>query len=326
MDNNNPQLEEDTVTQPTHLAESAISSQPSQPHTSPIKATFPTFINAGSKLKTHILRPKRVIKLLAVVVFGATLFFVGYNLAVYQEQNNLTLLPHFSFGNHCSTYGSGTNDLLRANSCDNTYCTNGLCGGNQCPNGGGCSIADEPVIYLYPTQAENINVKVSYLTGLSKTEPQYNTQTGWQVLAQPDGTLTNSADTKTYPYLIWEGNPAPLNFDMSSGFVVSGSETSSFLQHQLAVMGLNQNEITTFKAYWLPRMEQNPYNLIHFAGSDYTRLAPLHISPEPNSLLRVFMVFKPLKTPVSVSPQTFPTFNRTGFTAVEWGGTQLNGN
>jgi hypothetical protein len=183
---------------------------------------------------------------------------------------------------------------------------------------------DKPVIYLYPTHTEQVKVKLSYAAGFSKTVPAYSAQNGWQVLAQPNGTLTNVADGRTYTYLYWEGRPAPLHFDMTQGFVVAGAQTKTFFQAQLIRMGLNQNETNAFITYWLPKMDTNRYNLIHFAGSEYTDYAKLTITPTPDSLLRVFMVFEPIQAPVKVSPQSFPTFHRIGFSAVEWGGTELH--
>ena len=74
---------------------------------------------------------------------------------------------------------------------------------------------DKPVIYLYPTHTENVSVQVGYKPGFIKTEPSYNEQTGWQVEAQPNGTLTNLTNGKTYPYLFGRiPNPFSLHFDM----------------------------------------------------------------------------------------------------------------
>ena len=181
----------------------------------------------------------------------------------------------------------------------------------------------KPVIYLYPQNPENVSVKLKYFAGFSKTVPAYNSTTGWQVFAKPDGTLLNKADNKIYPYLYWEGNVAPLNIDVSTGFVIAGKDTKQFLALELPIIGLNQNETNAFLAYWIPRMDNNKFNLIHFAGHDYTSLAPLNISPKPDSLLRVNMIFKALQTPIVVTPQTFPVFHRNGFTVVEWGGAEL---
>ena len=248
-----------------------------------------------------------------MVVIAA--FFGGYQLAVYQEQNNDTLLPHFNFSKQaCPAGDTPEYDLTNPQTDTDPIC---LRPGEQ-------PVALKPVIYLYPTHQEQVNVQLSYPAGFRSTSPTYDPQTGWQVLAQPNGALTNLADGRTYPYLFWEGKPAPLQFNMTKGFVVAGSQTKAFLQTQLTSMGLNQNETSGFIAFWLPRMQGNRYNLIHFAGSEYTNYAKLTVSPEPDSLLRVFMAFEPLQRPVPVSAQSFPAFHRNGFTVVEWGGTELH--
>jgi len=186
-----------------------------------------------------------------------------------------------------------------------------------------CSDVRKPAIYLYPTKTEVVNVKVSYPTGFEKTIPAYNPSTGWNVIAQPSGKLTDLDNDKVYPYLFWEGNLNSLNFDMSKGFVVSGVDTAAFLRHELPIIGLNKTETTAFLGYWLPQIENNKYNLIHFAGSEYTNIAPLDITPKPDSELRLMMAVYPINMPITVTPQTFPTFHRIGFTVVEWGGTIL---
>ncbi len=245
----------------------------------------------------------------AFLFVGAiVIFFLGYQLAIYQTANNDTWFPHFNItGNQgdCGAYGS---DYSSSSDC--------------CPEAD-CAIADKPVIYLYPTHTENIHVTLNFPAGFSATVPSYNKQSGWNVTAQPNGRLTDTADGKTYPYLYWEGNPQPFSFDMNDGFVVAGGQTTAFLDKELAAIGLNQTEKAGFISYWAPKLEANKYTLIHFAGSEYTNVAKLSIAPSPDSLLRVFMVEKPLEQPVKVTPQSFPVFHRTGFTAVEWGGTVL---
>ena len=70
-------------------------------------------------------------------------------------------------------------------------------------------------------------------------------------------------------------------------------------------------------------MEVNEYNLISFQSEIYTDNAQLTISPSPDSLLRVFMAWKPVNEPVEITPQTFEPFMREGFTAIEWGGSEI---
>ncbi|MBQ7098313.1 MAG: hypothetical protein IJO05_01145 [Oscillospiraceae bacterium] len=67
-------------------------------------------------------------------------------------------------------------------------------------------------------------------------------------------------------------------------------------------------------------MEDNPYNLICFQGDAYTASAKLTVSPTPDTVIRVFMTWKPLDAPVEIEAQKLDAPERTGFTVVEWGG------
>ncbi|MDD3365173.1 MAG: hypothetical protein PHZ03_09350 [Syntrophomonas sp.] len=179
----------------------------------------------------------------------------------------------------------------------------------------------KPVIYLYPTKQEAVSIKLNFSGQLTCTYPDY--KNGWNVIAVPDGTLTNLDDNKQYPYLFWEGVSTEAKWDLSKGFVVAGKDTKDFLQEKLAFLGLTPKEYNEFIVYWLPVMKNNKYNLVTFAGREYEELAPLHITPNPDSVLRVFMVFKPLDRYMEVQPQELKSFERKGFTVVEWGGTEL---
>ncbi|MBU3158534.1 hypothetical protein KPL37_01950 [Clostridium frigoris] len=70
-------------------------------------------------------------------------------------------------------------------------------------------------------------------------------------------------------------------------------------------------------------MKENKYNLITFAGKEYASLAKLNITPKPDSMLRIMMVFKPLSKSIDVKKQELKPFIRKGFTVVEWGGTEI---
>ena len=178
----------------------------------------------------------------------------------------------------------------------------------------------KPVIYLYPEETVNVDVKLDYAGKLTCTYPAY--QDGWSVTAQPDGTLTDVKSNKEYSYLFWEG-VSGVKYDLSKGYVVKGEDTAEFLQVKLAEIGLTPKEYNEFIVYWLPQMQNNPYNLITFQGDVYTNSAVLNIQPKPDSVLRVFMAYKALKKPVKIEePQIIP-FERKGFTVVEWGGTKV---
>lgn len=117
----------------------------------------------------------------------------------------------------------------------------------------------KPVIYLYPEQETEISVRLELDGEFTVTEPLY--EDGWSVLAKPNGTLIHQG--VEYPYLFWEAK-TDITFDMSRGFCVAAEETEGFLKEKLLYLGLNARESAEFMEFWLPKMQQNPYNLIAF--------------------------------------------------------------
>ena len=179
--------------------------------------------------------------------------------------------------------------------------------------------AEKPVIYLYPEQETMVSVSLDYAGTLTATYPAY--EDGWTVTAEPDGTLYDENGNE-YSYLFWEGENN-IDYDFSKGFCVAGADTADFLREKLAEIGLTPREYNEFIVYWLPKMQDNPYNLISFQSEAYTDAAKLDIDPTPDSVLRVFMAWKPLGRPQTIEPQTFTPFARDGFTVVEWGGCEV---
>ena len=185
---------------------------------------------------------------------------------------------------------------------------------------------EKPVIYLYPTKDEDVTVRLDLNGRLVRTYPEYDTAIrGWKVHARPDGELRALRDGHEYSYLYWTGESAAFEPSFDEGFVVDGKSTRQFLQSTLAKMGLLPREYNEMIVYWLPYMESHPYNLISFADTSYTDVAKLTVTPKPDSMLRVFMVFKKLESPFSVRPQKIQRFERKGFAVVEWGGTEIGG-
>ena len=178
---------------------------------------------------------------------------------------------------------------------------------------------EKPVIYLYPETETEITVQLDYSGELTCTYPAYND--GWTVTAAPDGTLIDEKG-QTYNYLYWEGAGTE-QYDFSHGFCVAGADTAAFLEDALAQLGLTRKEANEFIVYWLPQMEDNPYSLITFQQEAYTEAAKLTVTPAPDSILRVFMTWKPLEKSMDIPAQTIPAFERRGFTVVEWGGAEI---
>ncbi|HUT22405.1 MAG TPA: hypothetical protein VMX18_03305 [Candidatus Bipolaricaulota bacterium] len=176
----------------------------------------------------------------------------------------------------------------------------------------------KPVIYLYPEKQMDVSVKVDPNGGFSITEPDYNG--GWQVNATPEGKLFNYADKTYYPYLFWEGK-GMFYQRPNQGFVVAKNDVEKFLWEKLALLGLNENESDEFIEFWLPRMQDKNYYFVTFVPqSQFDKLAPLTVSPRPDTVIRVFMDYEGLDYPVKVEAQKIVTPERRGFTVVEWGG------
>ncbi len=180
----------------------------------------------------------------------------------------------------------------------------------------------KPVIYLYPEEEMECSLRVNLKGELTCTYPEHG-EYGWQnFTAMPDGTLI-FPDGREYYCLYWEGE-ADMEPDLTKGFCVKGSDTAEFLTDILPKTGLTPREANEFIIFWLPILQKNEYNLITFQTEAYTSIAELEINPNPDSLLRVYMVAKPLDAPVDIEPQTFEGFERKGFTVVEWGGSIMN--
>ena len=179
--------------------------------------------------------------------------------------------------------------------------------------------AYKPVIYLYPEQETDVSVKLDLTGKLTCTYPEY--KDGWKVTAAPDETLTD-AKGQIYNYLYWEGETYT-NYDLSKGFCVKGKDTAKFLEDALENLGLNRKEANEFIVYWLPLMQDNPYNIISFQTDSYTDAAKLNITPSPDTLIRVFMTWQSTDKYLDLPEQQLSAPERNGFTVVEWGGTEI---
>lgn len=185
---------------------------------------------------------------------------------------------------------------------------------------------DKPVIYMYPEEDTEAYVSLDLRGDLTCTYPQYNNDFGWHVEAHPDGRITDLTGGRDYNYLYWEGmGEVPDSFDRA--ICVRGEDTAAFLEEYLEAAGLNYGEIDDFITYWLPRMEGNAYNLISFPAEEYEQMAELNVSPAPDTMIRVYMVFTPLDEEVQIEeghellmPQGVV---REGYTVVEWGGSEV---
>lgn len=183
-------------------------------------------------------------------------------------------------------------------------------------------VAYKPIIYLYPKNEMNINVKLGNSNYLTTTYPKYNDS--WNVYAYPNGKLIDNNTGRELYGLYWEG----INYNgkvTDEGFVVKGNDTLSFLEEKLSILGLTEREADEFIIYWLPKLENNKYNYIRFVSfEEINNYMPLNVEPKPDSVIRVMMEYKPLNEKIEVRKQTLSTPERNGFVLVEWGGSLIN--
>ena len=233
----------------------------------------------------------------------------NYRLRVKFEKEDNPLLA-----NGLSGYFLYTDELTGKYACDKAldyYCVGPQ--GDFSP-----FLPGKPVIYLYPTKKQEVTVHI-WSKAVTESIPLY--KDGWRVVAYPDGTIYNPYDGKNYPYLFWEGKSDKPKVDKSKGFIVKRDEVDTFLFEKLEKMGLIENEIIEFVEYWAPRMKNKDYTYVYFMPrSDYDELIPMEIKPRPDTIIRVYMLFKSLDKPIEVEEQELTTVKRDGFTVVEWGG------
>ena len=123
-----------------------------------------------------------------------------------------------------------------------------------------------------------------------------------------------------YYGLYWEelGNH---HIDFNEGFYVTKDNAISFLEEKLNILGFNDRERNEFIMYWLPILEKNGQNLVYFEQTEERDTnSPLLINPKPDSILRIAMHVKRVDKKTNIKAQKLTSFERTGFTAVEWGG------
>ena len=193
---------------------------------------------------------------------------------------------------------------------------------------------DKPNIYLYPEEEQEVNVSLKLINAeMLCMWPSANeiekTSYNWNVTADKNGKIHDNEGNE-YSYLFWEATGyGDGNFE--KGFCVKGSETGEFLREKLTEIGLTPAEYNEFIVYWLPKMQNNEYNIIRFDGLDvndeYNQNYVLNVTDKngnkADSMLRVMMVWEASENYVDIEPQEFETFERNGFTVVEWGGTEI---
>lgn len=177
----------------------------------------------------------------------------------------------------------------------------------------------KPVIYVYPEKITDVNIQLNVNGNLGFTYPLYNK--GWDFTASPNGSIL--LDGKEYNYLFWESEMPKYTLDRKdkTGFLVDTDTLLPFLENSLSQMGFNSKESADFITFWYPRMMTNEKNHVKFLFNESCdAYAELKISPQPDHIFRVGMVWAEATNDFIPEKQIIPSFDRNGFTILEWGG------
>ena len=183
----------------------------------------------------------------------------------------------------------------------------------------------KPVIYLYPTEKTDIKLTLDFKGKLQTTYPKY--VDNWEVTAYPNGQIFDKKSQRFYNSLFWDGmlDFPKEHYNYQTGFVIPKNKLTSFLIEKLELIGLNYSETNDFIQYWLPFLEKNELNFIHFyVNSEYEIISKNRIDPKPETSIRVFMEFYGLEKPITIAEQKLLKTERKGFALVEWGGSEVS--
>ncbi|CUA67943.1 Ubiquitin family protein [Rhizoctonia solani] len=141
----------------------------------------------------------------------------------------------------------------------------------------------------------------------------------WTVNAQPDGVLWDQATEREIAYLFWEAHTNPKlpssppitrpsspfeapshTFDPASPVVLPENsvllpfdKVTGYIDDTLLALGLHTEARTSFITYWLPDLSKHPFIALRFLPQhEYEKAASLDISPAPQVVTRVFMLFR----------------------------------
>ncbi|TEB30938.1 hypothetical protein FA13DRAFT_1688558 [Coprinellus micaceus] len=148
----------------------------------------------------------------------------------------------------------------------------------------------------------------------------------WNVKASSDGVLLEKNTGLEVSYLFWEAEalkrlsepisplPSPTSkyaslesvpetfipnqphINATNSIVLEVSKMTPYLDKALKELGLHTEARTSFITYWLPALLKHKYVALRFLPQTvYEKAAPLEVSPAPDVVARIFMLFKGLK-------------------------------
>jgi len=110
---------------------------------------------------------------------------------------------------------------------------------------------------------------------------------------------------------------------------VAVSNVTRFLEDKLSTLGLSEREAAEFITFWGPRIAERGKALVTFASEEFARQAVYRLTDPssgagivPDTFIRVYIVVGDVPQTAVPEQKLEPGPTRTGFTVVEWGGTE----
>ena len=189
----------------------------------------------------------------------------------------------------------------------------------------------KPAVYLYPQKPTMVNVKVKPNGFLTYVDPLYDSQKGWNVLANPDGTLINQSydkdNQKMYDYLYFESKIRDQAITkLDKGWVIKYEELNAFYMKVLPELGFNNQQQSDFIEYWQKSLPESPYYFVSLVDpKEIDSYEELDITPKPDQVNRVRFYFEPRTEYTTIEPLDLSHYyqkvdQNADFTVFEWGG------
>jgi len=175
-------------------------------------------------------------------------------------------------------------------------------------------IVRKPNIYIYPIEAIDLSIQVSFPNGgqIIESIPAYNG--AWEINVLPSGLINNQ-----YEYLFYEARiPELLQRDF--GWVINGAGLSSFFRNNLDSLMFSMKEISDFIEYWIPLLDtEKNYIIYPQFNDDLNEIVQLKFSKTPDNVIRVFYLLEEYREGKLVKIPQIPSYKRESFTVLEWG-------
>ena len=173
----------------------------------------------------------------------------------------------------------------------------------------------KPNIYLYPETETDVRVTFAHPELLTVSDPIYGR--GWEVTAEPDGTLYTGGNS--CGYLFYESLTDSLDYQQTDGFVIPADAREETFTEILRGYGLNETEIADFNEFWCEKLDAGiDYAMYPQTNETLDVTMPVTVSPAPDSIGRIWFAFE--KNGIPAKQAEPETFARDGFTVIEWGG------